>query len=111
MTLEGHSGSILSGGEAVIEHVDKDGRRCVEFEPFGIRLEVRAERAQEGKVRLHARFEVSEKENEGDKARFSGRFIRVMETVRLGEAVRLVLKDDSGKVRHQAEVRVETPNP
>jgi RNA polymerase sigma factor (sigma-70 family) len=104
---EGKSASFLAGGEQAIEGVNKEGQAMVGFDPFGVRLELQADMAQEGKVRLHVRFEVSEKENEGDKARVSGRFIRGVETVLLGETVRLTLKDDQGRVRHRAEIKVE----
>ena len=70
-------------------------------------MELQAERAQEGKARVHARFEVSEKESDGDKLRCSGRFMRAAETVPLGEPLHLVLKDDQGKVCYRAEIRVE----
>jgi RNA polymerase sigma factor (sigma-70 family) len=108
VTLEGQSASLLSGGTVAIEGVKKEGE-AAESEEFGLRLDLRVETVQKGTVRLHARFEQSEleKDKKGNGVRIPGRYVRAVETVRLGDTVRLTLKDDQGSIRRRAEIKVE----
>jgi Flp pilus assembly secretin CpaC len=114
VTMAGQTASVLTGGEATVEGFNPEGQKVAEFEPLGLQLELRGDRAQARKIRLHALLAVSQldKETRRDDARIPGRFVRVVEMVRLGEAVHLALKDDEERVRVQARIQVEhAPSP
>jgi RNA polymerase sigma factor (sigma-70 family) len=101
---EGKEGSFRDGGE---QSVPGAGDGKVEFVEFGRSVRVTVRGLPDGRLRLDALLERSEPEQAGgDGVRIRARSVRAIERVKLGEAVKLVDKDDRGEPRHLAVVRV-----
>jgi RNA polymerase sigma factor (sigma-70 family) len=104
MVLEGKEAKILSGGEQAVPG-DKDNE--VEFVDFGVSVRVKAIGLSDGSVRLETVLESSEVESADPKgALIRSKNVRSIARVKLGEAIKLVEKDDQGEARHWVRVKV-----
>jgi RNA polymerase sigma factor (sigma-70 family) len=101
---EGKEGSFRDGGEQAVPGAG-DGK--VELVEFGRSVRVTVRGLPDGRLRLEALLERSEPEQGGGEGvRIRARSVRAIERVRLGEAVKLVDRDDRGEPRYLAVVRV-----
>jgi RNA polymerase sigma factor (sigma-70 family) len=98
ITLEGQEGTFLSGGNLAVLGGELD---------FGLLFRVKVFSLGDGWVRLETLLEKSEAD-QSDKniTQVSGKIIRSIARVKLGETVKLVLKDDQGLPQHWLKVRV-----
>jgi hypothetical protein len=115
LLLEGQEGRFLSGGqvartelsggEALLRGAGTEGR--VEFIDSGLSVRVTVVGLDEGRLRLQTTLERSEVDRADETGtQVSGNFVRSTAVVKLGDAVKLVEKDDAGKIRHWARIRV-----
>jgi RNA polymerase sigma factor (sigma-70 family) len=98
--------SFLSGGEVVVP-AGKDG--AIEMVNFGFSFRVKVFGLKDGRIRLHAVLEKTDLDR-ADKEGFQvhSKSIRSVATLKLGEAIKLVEKDDQGYAQHWARIKVVT---
>jgi RNA polymerase sigma factor (sigma-70 family) len=101
---EGKEGSLCTGSEVA---VPGDKGTGVEYLQSGLRLRFKVWALDGGRLRLEAILESNTIERADENgAQVRGTVMRTISRVRLGEAVKLVDRDDNGKVRNMAQVKV-----
>jgi RNA polymerase sigma factor (sigma-70 family) len=101
---EGQEGRYLSGGQVPVVG---DEQVPVEFLEFGLGVRARVLGLSDGRVRLEVALERTKPDRADDRAvQTSGRIVRSIATVKLGEGVTLIEEDDGGQGRRWLRVRV-----
>jgi RNA polymerase sigma factor (sigma-70 family) len=101
---EGSEGSFLDGGQ---QAVPGTGDGTVRFIEFGRSVHVTVRGLLDGWLQVDARLELSEPgHSDSGGIRIQARSVRAIERVKLGEAVKLVDRDDRGEPRYVARLRV-----
>ncbi len=104
VTLEGREASILSGGNVVVPGKQL---RTIEYLPVGHTVRVKVDALADGLLHLTASLERAEKEVSGKTGwRRQRSVVEAFERVKLGEAVRLVLKATADRPQDWALIRV-----
>jgi hypothetical protein len=104
VVLEGKESTVWSGG-AVALPPDKD--HVVEFVDFGVSVRVKVIGLNDGRVRLETALERAEVDTRDQKGvLLRGNIVRSFDTVKLGEAIKLVEKDEHGQAQHWVRVKV-----
>jgi uncharacterized protein (TIGR03067 family) len=102
--LEGRESNIFSGGQMAVPG-DKDN--AVEFLEFGVWVRVKVIGLNDGRVRLETVLERTEVDTTDQNCVLvRGNKVRSIARIKLGEAIKLVEKDDQGLARHWVRVKV-----
>jgi RNA polymerase sigma factor (sigma-70 family) len=104
LTVEGQVATYQSGGQVPVPG-DEPGH--VAFLEVGLAVRVKVKRLGDGRLRVDTALERSRVEDSGKKNwRRQRSLVEATERVQLGEAVKLVEKDNAGRALHWALVRV-----
>jgi RNA polymerase sigma factor (sigma-70 family) len=105
LILEGQEGRFHTGGQTPTAS-DRDGP--VDFIEVGMSVRVKVVNLGEGWMRVEAAFErIDEKGTvEENGTQYSGKVVRCVGRVRLGEGLKLVERDASGQAQYWARIRV-----
>jgi uncharacterized protein (TIGR03067 family) len=104
LVQEGKEDKIFSGGQMAVSG-DKDN--AVEFLDFGVSVRVKVMGLNDGRVRLETVVERTEVDTTDQKnVLVRGRSVRSIARIKLGEAIKLVEKDDQGQARHWVRIKV-----
>jgi Flp pilus assembly secretin CpaC len=107
-TLEGKACTFIAGGEQAVTQGN-----TVELVPFGTTIEAKVQGLKNGRVKLDATIQVTKpaENNSPKRMRYKGSVLRTIETVRLGETVKMEIEAVEEKgCRYVFEVKVEDPN-
>jgi hypothetical protein len=74
---------------------------------FGLLVRVKVKGLEDGRIRLESALERTQVKHVGpEDVQIDGRITRSIARVKLGEAIKLVEKDDQGKARYWARIKV-----
>jgi RNA polymerase sigma factor (sigma-70 family) len=106
VVAEGKEAKFASGGEQAVPG-DRPG--AVEFMDFGLLVRVKVKGLEDGRIRLESALERTQVKHVGpEDVQLDGRITRSIARVKLGEAIKLVEKDDQGKARYWARIQIMT---
>jgi hypothetical protein len=107
-TCEGSPANFLSGGEFAVPS-GKGPDKKVELVPYGISVGITARALEKNKVRLNVSLQDSRRmKTTGDRVRWRSLSVQSIESVRLGDTVKLELERMGGEGgRWELEVRVQ----
>ncbi len=106
LVAEGKEANIVSGGQQAVPG-DKPG--AIEFVDFGLLVRVKVKGLEDGRIRLESALERTQVKHVGpEDVQLDGRITRSIARVKLGEAIKLVEKDEQGKARYWARIQVMT---